>query len=228
MKKKTEKAKTDEAKSDHFVNFMDDFQALWRGFFAEQIRTFHEGTSSLFSAKSKKEFHDLYRKVIHDKIHHFLRNMAVGPLREYQEKGSRLGEAWEKWEQSCQDFFTLLSVPVEEAWKELEREWAAGETKGKETLSPDAIFSRWIEILEGHYMALYQSEEFVSAMNRALQRSADLIKARIALEDDFRKYHHLPTLQEMDELYKDLYSLRKRVEFLEKAQKRKGKSHGAP
>ena len=228
MKKKTEKAKPEETTEgkDSFLDFMGDFQALWHGFFSEQFHAFNENAaSSLFSDKDSREFHDLFRKSAHDKMHNFFRNMAIGPFREYQEKINRCGEEFGKWELSCRDFFILLSRPLEESWKELEKEWLAGKAEDKDKLSPDAVFRRWIEILERRYMSLYESEEFVSAMNQALQDSAALAKARIALEDEFLKHRHLPTAAEMDDLYKDLYFLRKRVESLEKAQKGKRKSH---
>ena len=234
MKRKTEKAKTNETKDgeNSFVNFMDDFQTLWQGFFHEQFRAFNEeitssSLGSFFSRKTKKDFHDFCREAAYDKIHSFFHNTALGPFREYQEGINRFGEAFRNWEVSRQNFFLLMYVPIEESWKELEREWGSHGVENKDNLFPDAIFRLWIEILERRYMALYESEEFVAAMNLALQRSADLMKARIALEDDFRKCHHLPTSQEMNELYKDIYYLRKRVESLEKAQKRKGKSHDA-
>ena len=233
MKRKTEKAKRNEAENaeNFFADFMVDFQDLWQDFFAEQIRAFKGVTpsscSSFFSAEAQKGFHDFCRKAVQDKIHSFFHNLTLGPFREYQERLDRFGEAFQNWELSRQDFLFLLNIPLEESWQELEREWGSHMTAKKGRLSPDAVFNLWIEILERRYMALYESEKFVSAMNVALQRSADLVKARTALVDDFQKCHHLPTSREMDELYKDLYFLRKRVESLEKAQKKKGKSHDA-
>ena len=236
MKKKTEKTKADETKGteESLANFMDDFQVFWQDFFAKQIRAFHEEISSssftatsFFFDETKNKLYEVWSKAIRDKINNFFQNMAVGPFREYQEKNNRLRKAFINWEASCRDFFSLLNLPLEESWKELEREWSVGEMRSRDKISPDAIFHQWVGILERYYTALYESEEFVTAMNRTLQHSAELINARTAIEDDFLKYHHLPTFREMDDLYKELYFLRKRVESLEKAQKRKGKSYGA-
>jgi len=228
MKKKTEKDKINKAEGaeNFFVNFTDDFQELWHDFFCKHLRVFKGGItssslSSFFSAKTKKDFDDFCREAVHDKIHSFFHNVAIGPFREYQEAINCFGEAFRNWELSRQDFLLFLNIPLEESWKELEREWGSHAAEKKDKLSPDTILVLWLEILERRYMALYESEEFVSAMNLAMQRSADLIKARTALEDIFRKSHHFPTSQEMDELYKDIYFLRKRVESLERAQKRK-------
>jgi len=232
MEKNTEKTKINEAEDteNFFVNFMNVFQELWHDFFYERLRVFSGGItspppSSFFSAKTKEDFDDFCREAVHDKIQSFFHNVAIGPFREYQEMINNFGEAFRNWELSQQDFLLFLNLPLEESWKELEREWGSHAAEQRDKLSPDMIFGLWLEILERRYMALYKSEKFVSAMNLAIQRSADLIKARTALEDGFLKCHNFPTSKEMDELYKDFYFLRKRVESLEKVQERKEKPH---
>jgi uncharacterized coiled-coil DUF342 family protein len=65
-------------------------------------------------------------------------------------------------------------------------------------------------------MSLFKSPEYVSAMAKTLGALEDFIAARNAITQDFLKTMAVPTQDELDELYKDLYQLKKRIKILEK------------
>jgi hypothetical protein len=53
-------------------------------------------------------------------------------------------------------------------------------------------------------------------MAKTLGALEDFIIARNAIAQDFLKTMAVPTQDELDELYKDLYQLKKRIKILEK------------
>ena len=74
-------------------------------------------------------------------------------------------------------------------------------------------YNMWIKILEGHYMTLFQSPEYTRTLSKALNSAEDFILARQELLDDALKTFHIPTEKDMDELYKELYLLKKKVKI---------------
>ena len=65
-------------------------------------------------------------------------------------------------------------------------------------------------------MSLFKSPEYVSTMAKTLGALEDFLTARNAITQDLLKAMAVPTQVELDELYKDLYRLKKRVKILEK------------
>ena len=80
-----------------------------------------------------------------------------------------------------------------------------------------AVFQMWIKTLEGHYMTLFQSPEYTRTLNKTLDALASFSAAKKeVLQDAIRHSLPLPTQDEIDELYKEIYVLKKRVRKLEK------------
>jgi hypothetical protein len=75
----------------------------------------------------------------------------------------------------------------------------------------------WVKILEGRYMILFKSPEYNRAIANALDAMAEFLMAKKQIiEDSFRSLP-IPTQQETDELYREIYLLKKRVKQLEKS-----------
>ena len=110
----------------------------------------------------------------------------------------------------------LLYLPVEKSLQ------AVGERLQKQSkegnLSEDfkEHYNTWIKILEGHYMTLYQTPEYTQALSKALNAMEDFIVAQRELLTDTLKTLPVPTNEDMDELYKELYLLKKRLREIEK------------
>jgi polyhydroxyalkanoate synthesis regulator phasin len=77
-------------------------------------------------------------------------------------------------------------------------------------------YQMWIKILEGHYMTLFQSSEYTQALNKTLDSLSEFSVAKKEILQDFMNMLPVPTHKEMDELYKEIYLLKKRIKELEK------------
>jgi polyhydroxyalkanoate synthesis regulator phasin len=71
-------------------------------------------------------------------------------------------------------------------------------------------------MLEGHYTALLKSPAYLQSLCRTLSTVQDLKIAQHRLLTDFLQTLPIPTNKDMDEVYKELYTLKKRVNELTK------------
>jgi polyhydroxyalkanoate synthesis regulator phasin len=74
----------------------------------------------------------------------------------------------------------------------------------------------WLKILEGHYMTLFKSQEYTQALGKTLGSMEEFTMARQELLQDALQSLPVATDKDMDELYKELYELKKRIKQLEK------------
>ena len=77
-------------------------------------------------------------------------------------------------------------------------------------------YNLWIKVLEGHYMELYKTEEFSDTLADTLTALNDFSEARQTVVNDVLKMNSIPTNKELDDLYKEIYLLKKRVRACEK------------
>ena len=150
---------------------------------------------------------DIYEKAIQPT----LKIPQVGPAQVFQEKINRLADRFNVYQAAVSEFRILLSVPMEKSFAEMRDRLEELREKGEKVDDFKAFYSVWIKVLENHYMSLFRSEEYRVALSRLLDETAAF---RITGDDvlmEFFEFLPIPTNKEMDELYKDLYTLKKQV-----------------
>ena len=110
----------------------------------------------------------------------------------------------------------LIFLPIEKTFKVLQQQLSDLAREGKLPENSNDYYKLFIKILEGHYMSLFKSPEYVTAMDKTLGALEDFMTARNAITQDLLKTMAVPTQDELDELYKELYQLKKRIKILEK------------
>ena len=140
---------------------------------------------------------DLYEK----EFRQFLNIPQVGLTRFYQERIGKSIDRFFRFQTAMAEFIQILHLPVEK-----------GELPG----TSREYYQRWIKILEGHYMRLYQSDHFADVMARTLAALEEFVAARNEVVLDALQSLPIPDQKQMDELYKEIYLLKRRVRALEK------------
>ena len=69
-------------------------------------------------------------------------------------------------------------------------------------------------------MTLYKSPEYNEIMRKTLDDLAEVLLAREAITQDILKLLAVPNQGDLDELYKEIYLLKKKIKKLEKSQKK--------
>lgn len=155
---------------------------------------------------------DIYTK----ELSPFLKMPKVGLARFYQERVDDAADKFNCLQMEMGELLYLLMLPIEKSIYALQEELGQMAQAGELPEDSKAYYQQWIKVLEGHYMKLYQSENYAQVMGRTLAAMENFKQAKDAVLMDLIKNLPVPTQDEMDELYKDLYTLKRRVRTLEK------------
>ncbi len=208
-----------------YAAFTEVSAAVGRSFFDGCLR-FQElvasfgagGRGPAGDADLSRAGHDMFQAWIdfHRKeIQPLLRVPQVGLTRFYQEKVNRLIDQFASYQGAVGEFQNLLCLPLEKSLREVRSRL---EKDKKEKLAGDLkeYYSYWIKILEGHYMQLFQSPEWNWTLCRLVDEASDFRISKDEIIMDFLQFLPIPTNRDMDDVYKELYTLKKMVKELAK------------
>lgn len=139
----------------------------------------------------------------------------LGLTRFYQENVNMTADKFTQFQTSLAAFFHLLYRPVENAIHELQEKLS--QMAQKESLPEDSKFyyDKWIKTLERQYMALFQSAEYIQALSNTIEAMNEFVSSRRSVLESALKTMPIPTHTDMDELYKEIYQLKRRIRGLE-------------
>ena len=140
----------------------------------------------------------------------------LGLARFYQERVSRALDEFNIFQANVAEFLHIFFLPMEKASKVMQEKLSEMAESGELPGDPKAYYQMWIKILEGHYMTLFKSPEYANAMGQTLNALENYKIAREKVIEDMLGMFPVPTQKDMDELYKELYHLKKKVKALEK------------
>lgn len=163
-----------------------------------------------------KEVFNVWFEIYEKEFRQYLQIPPLGLFREYQQ---RLNEAMDKFnlfQAAMSEFISLVYLPVEKSFKVMQDKLAEMIREGNLPEKSREYYQIWLKILEGHYMTLFKSPEYVQAICRTLDAWSEFYVAKNKVLQDILQFIPLPTYKDMDELYKELYRLKKRIKTLEK------------
>jgi polyhydroxyalkanoate synthase subunit PhaE len=130
-----------------------------------------------------------------------------------QEGVIRATVKFNQFQAAMAEFIYLLYLPVKKSLRALGAEWVDG---GKGTPPEDfkEYYKRWLKILEGHYMTLFQSAEYIRTLTHTLCALEDFTLAKQELLSEATAALGLPTRREIDDLYREIYLLKKTMKGL--------------
>ncbi len=197
-------------------------QASWRSYFAmqqqwlEKAGRIGESTRSFNFENIDKEVFKAWTDIYEKEFQQFFNIPQLGLTRFYQEKIGETLDKYNRFQSQYAEFMHLIFLPIEKSSKVLQEQLSNMAHEGKLPENSNDYYKLYIKILEGHYMSLFKSPEYISSMAKTLGALEDFIVARNSIAQDFLKTMAVPTQDELDELYKDLYHLKKRIKILEK------------
>jgi class III poly(R)-hydroxyalkanoic acid synthase PhaE subunit len=160
-----------------------------------------------------KFWSDMYEK----EFGQVLKVPQLGLTRVYQGRVNETIEKFIEFQRALTEFMQLLLIPMEKAYIAVREEIKNVEKQGKEALKVSkAYYQLWIKTMEENYMVLMKSPEYTEILGNTAKALHDFRVVRSQLFMDILQELPIPTNREMDELYKDLYLLKKRVKELEK------------
>jgi polyhydroxyalkanoate synthesis regulator phasin len=166
------------------------------------------------TSESTHEFFDLWVKTYEATFGKISEIPAMGPLREKSEKMSKglpiFLSLYSTWMDTISDF-QAISL---EAMKRMKTKTVSLE--GKTSVENyKELYNIWIESYSETFKEFLKSGHFSSDMGKFMSNFLDVQKYnREMLEENYLKPNNLPTKSDIDELTKELYSLKKQVKEL--------------
>ena len=159
-----------------------------------------------------RKWADAYEK----EFSQYLKLPQIGLGRFYQERALQAVDKMNCLQATLSEFLHLLTQPVEKSLKSLQEKMAEMTQAGPLDEKSKTYYNLWIKMLEGHYMELFKDPEYSSTLVRTLQALNEYVESRHAVVNDVLKQLNIPTHQDLDELYKEIYLLKKRMRAYEK------------
>ena len=190
-----------------------NFQERWM----EGYGRLQESAKSYYTDKDVKE--DAFKawsQLYEQEFRKFFKIPQLGLTRLYQEKMIQWIDKLNIYQAHVTEFSSLLLMPIEKSFQALQEKVTELAEKGDLPEDSNKYYRIWIKILEEHYMTLFKSAEYNRALNKTLDSMSEFSTAKKEILQDFLNMLPVPTHKEMDDLYKEIYLLKKRIKELEK------------
>ena len=166
-----------------------------------------------------KELIKKWRDVYTNEFSRYLKIPQVGLGRVYQERFLQATDKMNAFQAVLSEFLLMLSKPVEKSLTSLQEKMAEMTEAGPLDEKSKTYYNLWIKLLEGHYMELFKAHEYSTAMSKTLAALNEFVEARQIVVNDLLRQFNIPTHQDLDELAKEIYLLKKRMRAYEKREK---------
>jgi len=132
-----------------------------------------------------------------------------------QEGVNRATEKFNQFQAAMAEFIYLLYLPVKKSLRAMRGVGGAGRQENPPEDFKD-YYKGWLKILEGHYMTLFQSGEYARTLTHTLHALEDFTTAKQELLAEAMATLGLPTPRDMDDLYREIYLLKRSTKELAK------------
>ena len=150
---------------------------------------------------------------------------AVGPLRNFTENIKKISQELIEANQEIVDFNTFLM----EYYKQLGETWTNSQKKvmskiseiPQDSESMEAYKRIWIDMFENDFTQLFDTSSFSENYNKLVSTEMQLLKRWNTIMDVMLKSANMPTKEEIDEIYQELFSLKKQIKKLDSSKKKR-------
>ena len=194
----------------------------WQGYFQFQQQWLEKAgrvgkTTQAYSFENlEQETFKSWTQIYEDELRQFFAVPQLGLTRVYQERFNQALDRFNQFQNAFAEFLQMFYLPMEKSFKALQDEVNRLAEEGKLSEDYNTYYRLWIKILEGHYMTLYKSPEYVVVMSKTLNSLEEYLQSRDAIIQDVLKVMAVPTQKDMDDLYQEIYHLKKKIRKLEK------------
>ena len=158
---------------------------------------------------------DIYEK----EFQQFFQIPQLGLMRTYQEKANQVADKYNLLQSTLSEFTRLLAMPFNRSMVVMQEKLGEMANSGELTEDTKVYYNMWVKVLEGHFMTLFQTPQYVETLSRTISALADFANARNAAMEDLLGMLPVAKRSEMDDMARELYQLKQRLRKLEKSKK---------
>jgi hypothetical protein len=202
------------------AQFMQDLWGIWFPFQKKSTVPSNHFSSTLLGMGFPGFYQTAANMMIHVFKEEFQKNLnmpTLGLTRFYQERMNKTLDTYAAFQASLSEFFQLISIPMKNAFDALNEE--TGKTFRDVRVGDydhQSLYRLWIEKLEQNFMSLLKSQKYTETLAKTLDALHEYREAKKNFTLDILKEWPIATTQDIDEISKDLYQLKKRVNTLER------------
>jgi len=164
---------------------------------------------------SIKAWTDFYK----NEIRQYLMVPQLGLVRFYHERFNQVIDKYNLFNANFAEFMQVLMMPMEKSFRVMQDK--VEQMVKEETMPADQkeLYRIWVKVLEGHYMTLFKSPKFGKALSDTLASYEEYLGARNRFLSDAMQSLPIPTNKDLDDLYAEIYTLKKKIKEMERANK---------
>jgi len=155
-----------------------------------------------------------WRNLYENEFKKFFNIPQLGLTRYYQERVNNCIDKYNIFSETLIELLYLFYIPFEKTNIVMQEKIEQLLKNGDIYDNSNDYYKLWLRILEGHYMNLLKSPEYIKVMNSTVQAYVQYKNAKDAVLYDLLQHLPIPTNKDMDDLYKELYLLKKKVREL--------------
>lgn len=158
----------------------------------------------------------LWTDIYEREFRRFFQVPQLGLMREYQEKAYQAADKFNLLQSNLAEFLRMLGLPFSRSMQVMQEKLIELAEKGELSDDTNAYYQMWVKVLEGHFMTLFQTPEYVETLARTVNALADFTAAKDAALEDMMGMLPVARKTEMDDMARELYEVKKRLKKLEK------------
>ncbi len=151
---------------------------------------------------------------------------ATGPFRKFAVNAKNISTETIEMNEDMAEFNTRLAEyykQLVDTWNEAQKEYTRKVPElPNDSEHVEASKRIWIDIFENYFTRLFDSANFAENFGKLVSSELEIAKHWNNMASTLLESANMPTKKEMDEVYKELHSLRKRVAKLEKISNKGG------
>lgn len=144
---------------------------------------------------------------------------SIGPMRAFAANSKKIATELIEINESLLEFNKFLT----EYYKQLADTWSVAQKKVNQKVPEvpqdveqvEAFKRIWIDIFDNDFTELFDSEKFGDNYGKLVSKELELTKHWTNISNVILQSANLPSKEEIDEVYKELHGLKKRVTKLE-------------
>jgi len=155
---------------------------------------------------------DIYEK----EFRKFLQIPQLGLTREYQEKINNMTDKFNICQTHMAEFLRLLFLPFQRSAVVMQEEIQTMAEKGELSEDPQFYYQKWVKVLEGHFMTLFQTPEYIEALTKTVGAVSQFTSSKEGVVEDLLKSLPVASRSELDDVARELHQLKKEIRNLKK------------
>jgi hypothetical protein len=157
----------------------------------------------------------VWTEIYEKEFRKFFHLPQLGLTRSYQERINHTIDYHNIFQTALAEFLRLLGLPFIQSFRVMQEKIAEFTESGALPNDSQVYYQMWIKTLEGQYMKLFQTPEYIQAQCRAVNAWTNFSACKNAFLEDVLSVLPVANRTEMDSLSREVYELKKRLRKLE-------------